>query len=69
MSALVQLQNPNHYSLQKRSAWIFADDADIWITQGESGLSITVWKRDTSTDPLEAIHIPWSKIKGDGNGH
>lgn len=69
MSALVQLQNPNHYSLQKSSAWVFADGADIWITQGESGLSITIWNRDVSADPLEAIHIPWSNIKGDGNGH
>jgi len=69
MSALVQLQNPAHYNLQKNSVWIFADGADIWITRGESGLSITVWQRDASADPLEAIHIPWSNIKGDRNEH
>ena len=65
MSALKELQNPNYYSMQKSSAWIFVDDADVWITKGESGLSITVWQRDISMDPVESIHITWDKIKGD----
>ena len=63
MSALVQLQDPNHYSLQKSSAWIFTDGADIWITKGESGLSITVWQRDVSADPIESIHITWDNLE------
>jgi hypothetical protein len=53
------------YRMEGSSVWIFADDADIWIIKGESGLSISIWSKDTSMDPLDALHIDWQKIKGE----
>jgi hypothetical protein len=53
------------YRMEGSSVWIFADDADIWIIKGESGLSISIWSKDTKADPLDALHIEWQKIKGE----
>ena len=51
------------YRMEGSSVWIFADDADIWIIKGESGLSISIWSKDTKADPLDALHIGWQTIK------
>lgn len=51
--------------MEGTSVWVFADDADIWIIKGEQGLSISVWSKDTNSDPIDAINLNWKKIKGE----
>ncbi len=63
MPALNKLKDDSLYRMEGSNAWVFANDADIWIIKGESGLSITVWNRDVSMDPVDAIHITWDKIE------
>lgn len=49
--------NGNIYRVNDRSVWLFADDLDIWIIRGLTGLSITVWNRDGDDDPIDAIYV------------
>lgn len=65
MSALKKCAAENLYRMEGSSAWIFADDADIWIIKGEFGLSISVWSKDICEDPVDSIVINWNQIKGE----
>lgn len=49
--------NGNIYRVNDRSVWLFADDLDIWIIRGLTGLSITVWNREGDDDPIDAIYV------------
>lgn len=63
MSALKKCAASNLYRMEENSAWIFADDADIWIVKGEFGLSISVWSKDICQDPVDSIVLEWRKFK------
>lgn len=65
MSAIKKCAAENIYRMDGNSAWIFADDADIWIIKGEYGLSISVWSKDPDTDVVDAINLDWETIKGE----
>lgn len=49
--------NGNIYRVNDRSVWLFADDLDIWIIRGLTGLSITVWNREGDDNPIDAIYV------------
>lgn len=66
MSVLKKSAAENIYRMEGNSAWIFADDADIWIIKGEYGLSISVWGKDPKGDVIDAINLNWNQIKGEG---
>lgn len=53
----------NIYRMDGTSAWIFADDADIWIIKSETGLTISVWPNADNSQPIESIYLTWNKIK------
>ena len=61
MSALEKSAAENIYRMGGRNAWIFADDADIWIIRGPTGLTISVWARGDD-DPLDSVYITWDKL-------
>lgn len=63
--ALTKSAARNIYRMDGNSAWIFADDADIWIIKGDSGLSISIWGPDKDADPIDAVFLTWDKTKGE----
>lgn len=65
MSALKKWMAENLYIMEGNSAWIFADGADIWIVKGEFGVSISVWSKDISEDPVDSIVLERNKFKGE----
>lgn len=56
MEPIQQIQG-NIYRVNDRSVWLFADDLDIWIIRGLTGLSITIWNREGDEDPIDAIYV------------